>query len=235
MRVDLVGSQRRFASDPFGNSFGMGHVLRGLAAVEGDGDDSVNTGGGGSSNENGRSPTCYSYGSTGECLSYTTDGGSTINSCSDNSGNILSGVAACQGIGPNGGAGGSYQAPADGETVTNCSAYDQYGNCVTCGAGFKLNTWGGDYTSCDSVGGLPGAKKPTQASGFQSILNSFSNLFKPSAPISAATAAACAAAGGQWTGTQCAPKSSFVIGGTAISMTTLLVIGVAAVFLLKKK
>lgn len=208
MRVDLHGMPKRLAADPFGNRFGLG-LMRGLGAD------------------------CIQWDEDNNCIAEaaTIVSKPDLNKCDPLTGFDGYGVA-CSGTET----AGNYVTPADGEYITNCTGYDSAGNCVTCGAGYKLNGWGGAYTSCDSIGGLPGTKKPAvQASGFQSILNSISNIFKPTVPIAAASAGACVAAGGQWAGTKCLPKSSISLGGTAISMSTLLILGVVAVVVLKKR
>ncbi len=127
----------------------------------------------------------------------------------------------------------TYQTPSDGVSITGCSQYDAYGNCVTCGAGTKLNSWGGAYTSCDSIGGLPGAKKPVvQPNAFSQILNS---IFGAPRPLTASSAGACAAAGGTWNGVTCTPKGTVNLGGVALSTSTLLIGGVVLIFLMKGK
>jgi hypothetical protein len=133
--------------------------------------------------------------------------------------------------------GAVFSTPSDGVYLENCSAYDANGNCVGCGSGYKLNTWGGAYTGCDSVGGLPGAKKPAnQPSAFSSILNSIfgTGATRPQSAVPT-TSAACTAAGGTWTGTACTPKGSLNIGGMAISTTTLLIGGVILFLVAKRR
>lgn len=131
---------------------------------------------------------------------------------------------------------GTYKTPSDNEYVTGCSSYDSYGNCVTCGSGYKLNTYGGAYTSCDSVGGLPGVKKPVASpSAFTSILNSiFGGASAPKGPTPT-SASACAAAGGTWTGTTCTPKGTINLGGVALSTGTLVIGGIFLLLMMKKK
>lgn len=130
----------------------------------------------------------------------------------------------------------TYKTPSDDHYVTGCSAYDADGNCVTCGSGYKLNTWGGAYTSCDSIGGLPGVKKPTnQPSAFSSILAS---IFGPPKTVAYSSAAACTAAKGTWNGTSCSGASApgtLNIGGAVVSTTTLIVAGVFLMLVMKGK
>ncbi len=127
----------------------------------------------------------------------------------------------------------TFDTPADNNYITGCSAYDADGNCVTCGAGYKFNSYGGAYTGCDSIGGTPGAKKPViQPNAFSQILNS---IFGASRPLNVSNASACATAGGVWNGTTCTPKGTVNLGGVALSTSTLLIGGVVLLFLMKKK
>jgi hypothetical protein len=125
------------------------------------------------------------------------------------------------------GSGTSSTPPFGGSSIANCVTYNAGGDCDTCASGYGVNAQG----SCSALASSSGGSGSTNWSG---LINSLTNAFKPAPVIAASGAAACAAAKGQWTGTQCAPASSVVIGGTAIPMTYLL-IGAVALFVMARK
>jgi hypothetical protein len=166
--------------------------------------------------------------------------GSTSNPCG--SGYIWNADASsCDPIGGSGGTGttpaacGSYpcSTPSDNVYVQNCAMYDANANCVQCNSGFNLDN-AGNYTSCVAAGSSSGSA-PTNSLA-TAIASIGKALTGSSMPKSAnASAAACAAAKGTWTGTTCASSGSLVVGGLTISLPMLLLLGGGLLLLAKKR
>lgn len=227
MRVDFTGMPTRLATDPFGNRFGLGRVIAGMRGLgeticDEDGNNCVDTG---STQDTGNTQAdwnaqydkdiagCFNYDAGGDCTTcapgYSSNGvGGCTNDLQSNMGAVAQ--QQCQGQGGTWKADGCYFDTGDvcaaaGGTLVN-------GKCSVSTAGVSA----------------------TSTSALTSVLNSLSNIFRPTTST-ANTAAACATAGGKWNGVQCVPSGSISIGGMVLSSTTLIILGVGAFLLLKKK
>ena len=76
---------------------------------------------------------------------------------------------------------------------------------------------------------------PVNSNSFAQFFASIGKALTGSTVAGANTAAACAAAKGTWTGTTCAPAGSIAIGGVALSMPMLLLLGGGLLLLTKRR
>jgi hypothetical protein len=228
MRVNFPHAPVRLAADPFGDRLGLGAFFRrnGLGDIcDASGEVCVPDTG---------TPVTVNFPSTVDCNDPANaelcNGSSSGTVTIANPGGLTTtptagGSATCWAYAPDGSC-ASYT-PDGGKTVIGCGT-SMTGACAP-GPDYKPSS----SSSSSSGGSSSSGSAPLNTTGFTNWINS---LLKPGGAIAATSQGACAAAGGNWNGSVCAPQGSFALGGTVISSGMLLLVaGVAAVVLLGNK